>query len=142
MNPLNAGEDVMPSVEFIRPDKNFHKDPKTGWSCYPFMEGANANINGVHVVAIYPGQARGNHYHEKTDEILLMFSGEGEFHWEEDGKPRKKSVGGGPMLMRIPAGIPHAFRNTGDATVYLLAVREGEDDPTRPDIVRKVIVKV
>ena len=133
----------MSLVEIIKMEQGFVDDQKTGWSAYPFASapgGALPDIRAVHVVAIYPGQVRGNHYHERTDETILVFSGEGVLYYEEGGVLREAAVGGKPTLIMIPHGVRHAFRNTGRETVHLLAARAGEDDPGKPDIVRSVIV--
>ena len=129
----------MPFVEIKKLKDGFFSDPKTGWSSYPFMfgfGGREVDIRGVHVVSIYPGQVRGNHYHEKTNEFLYIFAGNGEFIWEEDGGLKSHIVHGTPTVITIPPGIKHAFRNLGEDIVYLLAVRDGEFDPKNPDIVR------
>jgi len=133
----------MPAVKIKRLKDGVYSDPKTGWSAYPFVYGAGmskADIRGVHVVAIYPGQVRGNHYHDTTNETIFLFSGKGEFYWEEDGALRRHELKN-PSIITIPAGIKHAFRNTGDHTVYLLAVRDGEFDSKSPDIVRCKLVE-
>jgi len=120
-------------------------DPKTGWSAYPFISGTGgkgADIRGVHVVAIYPGQLRGNHYHSKGNELLFIFSGSGIFYWEEDGKLREHPTDAHtPTVITIPPGVRHAFRNTGEAAVYLLAVRDGEFDMKEPDVVKSELVR-
>jgi len=123
-------------------DEGFTGDPKTGWSAYPFLKEAGFDIRAVHVVAINPGQVRGNHYHARTSELLLMFSGTGAFYWEEGGAVRESAIGGAgaPVVIRIPPGKRHAFRNTGVDVVYLLAVRDGGDDHADPDIVRSPFV--
>ena len=134
----------MRTVEIKRLKDGMYSDPKTGWSAYPFQRGVgkgSADIKGVHVVAIYPGQLRGNHYHEATDEQLFVFSGKGMFYWEEDGELRQHMLSGTPTLVTIPKGVRHAFRNTGEGVVYLLAVREGDYDPDNPDTVRSELVK-
>ncbi|MGA2192539.1 MAG: cupin domain-containing protein [Nitrospirota bacterium] len=134
----------MPSVDIERLHDGFFNDPKTGWSAYPFMHGPSgrdADIRGVHVVAISPGQVRGNHYHEKTNETLLVFSGRGVFYWEDGSGISERVIDREPTLIRIPPGVRHAFRNIGDDTVYLLAVRDGEFDPDNPDVVRSEVVK-
>lgn len=120
-------------------------DAKTGWSAYPFMYGfggeKGADLRGVHVVAIYPGQARGNHYHKDTNEVLFIFSGEGVFYWEEDGNLREHMVSsGGPTVITVAAGVKHAFRNTGESTVYLIALRDGAYDMRNPDVVSSTLL--
>jgi len=134
----------MRKVEIKRLKDGFFSDPKTGWSAYPFMygfgDGSPADIRGVHVVAIFPGQARGNHYHRDTNELLFLFSGKGEFYWEDEDGLKTHQIGGGNTVITIPAGVRHAFKNTGDKPVYLLAVRDGVFDPKNPDVVRSEII--
>jgi len=134
----------MQSVEFRILTEGFHEDPRTGWSAYPFILGGSGlpgtDVKGMHVVSIYPGQVRGNHYHAHTNEYLFIFTGRGMFYWEEEGALKERELNGEPVLVVIPPGIRHAFRNTGDIPVYLLAVRDGEFDYGNPDIVRVPLV--
>jgi dTDP-4-dehydrorhamnose 3,5-epimerase-like enzyme len=131
----------MPIVEIGRLKEGTYSDPKTGWAAYPFLAGfdGGADYRGTHIVAIYPGQLRGNHYHNKTSELLFLFTGQGIFYWEEEGQVRQHPVTG-PTLIKIPPTIRHAFRNSGDSTVHLLALRDGKFDPQDPDIVRSELV--
>lgn len=134
----------MKAVKIKRLKDGMFSDPKTGWSAYPFQQvagGGAIDVRGVHVVAIYPGQLRGNHYHKETDELLFIFSGKGVFYWEEEGGLMQHPVSGTPTIITIPKGISHAFRNTGEGVVYLLAVREGEHDFQNPDVVRSELVE-
>jgi dTDP-4-dehydrorhamnose 3,5-epimerase-like enzyme len=134
----------MKTVEIKRLKDGMFSDPKTGWSAYPFQQaagGGGVDARGVHVVAIYPGQLRGNHYHKETDELLFVFSGKGMFYWEEEGGLMQHPVSGTPTIITIPKGIKHAFKNTGEGVVYLLAVREGEYDPQNPDVVKSELVE-
>jgi oxalate decarboxylase/phosphoglucose isomerase-like protein (cupin superfamily) len=133
----------MKTVEIKRLKDGMYSDPKTGWSAYPFQYSAGEgriDVRGVHVVAIYPGQLRGNHYHKETEELLFIFSGKGMFYWEEEGGLMQHPVSGTPTIITIPKGIRHAFRNTGEDMVYLLAVREGDYDPRNPDVVKSELV--
>ena len=132
-------EVFMPDVEIKRLKDGMYSDPKTGWSAYPFIYGFDADLRGVHVVSIYPGQVRGNHFHEKTNELLFFFAGKGVFYWEEEGSLREHMMTGSPTVIRIRAGVKHAFKNTGEGPVYLLALRDGEFDPRSPDVVKAEI---
>jgi mannose-6-phosphate isomerase-like protein (cupin superfamily) len=134
----------MPSVKITRLKEGVYSDPKTGWSAYPFtgsFGAPGADIRGVHVVSIYPGQVRGNHYHEHANETLFIFSGKGIFYWEEEGALRQHQVEGGLHVITVPPGVRHAFRNTGTEPVYLLAVRDGAFDSANPDVVRSGLVE-
>ena len=133
----------MATVEIKPIEDGFHKDQKTGWSAYPFLNGFGdppADLRGVHVVSILPGQVRGNHFHLETNELLLIFSGKGVFYWEEDGSLMERLIEGRPYLITIPAGVKHAFRNAGDDAVYLIAARDGRFNHDNPDIVRTKII--
>ncbi len=134
----------MKTVEIKRLKDGMYSDPKTGWSAYPFQHSSgegSVDVRGVHVVAIYPGQLRGNHYHKETEELLFIFSGKGVFYWEEERGLMQHQVSGTPTLITIPKGIRHAFKNTGEGVVYLLAVRDGDYDPRNPDVVKSELVE-
>ena len=106
----------MKTVEIKRLKDGMYSDPKTGWSAYPFQYSAGEgrfDVRGVHVVAIYPGQLRGNHYHKETEELLFIFSGKGMFYWEEEGGLMQHPVSGTPTsanpgtpMARMPARTP------------------------------------
>jgi mannose-6-phosphate isomerase-like protein (cupin superfamily) len=134
---------AMNTVEIKRLKRGFFEDPKSGWSAYPFIQGMGergADLRGVHVVAIYPGQTRGNHYHENTNEVLFMFAGSGTFYWEEEGCVHEHLIVGSPTVITIPAGIKHAFTNNGHDPVYLIALRDGEYDQNNPDVVKTELI--
>lgn len=137
----------MHSVDIKRLKDGMFGDPRSGWSAYPFMYGfgpegggGTADFRGVHVVAIYPGQTRGNHYHKDTTEVLFLFSGKGVFYWEEDGGLFEHLVNGTPTVITIQPGVKHAFTNTGESDVYLLALRDGVFDPRNPDVVAAKLI--
>ena len=84
-------------------------------------------IQGLHVVEMRPGSARGNHVHDK-DEIMCVIGGSGicKINVEDETAHKKESivVEGDMKAYRIRAGIRHIVRNIGNKTFYLVCFCE------------------
>ena len=119
----------MEKVEFIDLSSELHEDER-GFSFYPLkgrVEDPASLPDIFHLVSIAPGQVRGNHLHPTRWEWLHLIHGTGAFRWEpEPGEIQEREVSGPRLLIRIPAGVAHSLRNSGQKPIYLLAWREGE----------------
>jgi len=98
-------------------------------------------IKDIHVAAILPGAVRGNHFHRKRREILILtYSSAWSFYWDEGyGTPaqQRRFQGSGAALISIRPGASHAVRNDGTGTLSLMAASSESYDPN-DSIVRKV----
>ena len=107
-----------------------------GWGMRP-MEAAGllgGAAGNVHVVSLTPGAVRGNHLHD-APEWVVLFGGEMEVHHRSSPTGPlqvEKLAGSKPVLLEIPAGVPHAFINTGSGMAYLMAFSDREQVVTRP----------
>jgi dTDP-4-dehydrorhamnose 3,5-epimerase-like enzyme len=94
----------------------------------------------VHVVLTEPGGVRGNHVHHRSDEIAVLI-GPALVRVREDGTVRDIPVPDGETLrFTIPAGVSHAFQNTGTKPMLLVAFNTTAFDPANPDTFRDALI--
>lgn len=118
----------------------FYTDAR-GWVVEPLQEQQIASQRNVHVVFTEPGHVRGNHFHERTTEILLAM-GPALVRWRETGEVREVRVADGEALrFTIPPGIAHAVQNTGQRPLVLVSFNDRPHDRVRPDAVRDVLIE-
>jgi dTDP-4-dehydrorhamnose 3,5-epimerase-like enzyme len=98
-------------------------------------------VKDVHVAAILPGSVRGNHFHQKRREILVLtYSSDWSFHWDEGAGTavqQRAFQGSGAVLIVIRPGASHAVRNNGTGSLTLMAASSESYDPN-DSIARKV----
>ena len=94
----------------------------------------------AHLVTTMPGAVRGNHYHERGTEIAVVV-GPARVRLREEGVVRDVDVPPGEAWrFTLPPRVSHAFQNTGDAPMLLVAFNTEAHDPVRPDVVRDVLI--
>ena len=94
----------------------------------------------VHVAITEPGAIRGNHYHEFGVEIAIVI-GPALVRFREDGELRDALVPAGEAhRFTIPPGVGHAFQNTGDQPLLLVAFSTNVFDPAKPDVIRDELI--
>lgn len=96
----------------------------------------------VHLAATAPGAVRGNHYHLRRREAIVVLPGtKWSLHWDEsDATPaRHRSFDGSvAVLVTVSPGASHAVRNDGDQTMWLVAISSETYDPAE-SVTRKVV---
>jgi mannose-6-phosphate isomerase-like protein (cupin superfamily) len=71
---------------------------------------------------ILPGERNPRHYHPNCEEVLYMLAGRGLHSFEDD---QVELTAG--MTIRIPLGVTHNLKNTGDEPlVCLIAFNSGD----------------
>ena len=116
------------TVEFIALGEALHQD-KRGFVFFPFqfledLLPQAEMCRSCHVIAIAPGQVRGQHQHPQKTEWLYVFHGQGRLFWQLPGASRQERLlTDNRTLVVIAPGIPHALRNDGTDPLYLLAWR-------------------
>ena len=100
-----------------------------------------AQQKNVHVVVSRPGAVRGNHYHRKGTETLVICGPalvriRNHEHTEDIRIPIDTTC-----KMIIPPGISHAICNTGTTDSVLVAFNTVAHDPDNPDWVEDVIYR-
>ena len=99
-----------------------------------------AGYRNVHVVVSEPGAVRGNHKHLKGMEITSVV-GPMWVRFREFADVRDVHVPPGEVWrFAFPAGVAHAFKNTGTAANILASFNTEEHDRERPDAEREVLI--
>lgn len=99
-------------------------------------------MSDVHLAATKPGAVRGNHYHLRRREAIVVLPGSTwSFHWDDgEGSPAQHRTfdGSRAIMVLISPGASHAVRNEGDNEMFLVAVSSESYDPAE-SVARKVI---
>lgn len=107
------------------------------WLDAPFV------VADIHVSTVLPGHVRGDHYHAKRHEILIVSSGARWSLFFDDGPrttaQRRTFSGTRAVLIAVPLLASHAIRNDGDTALHITGLTDGPYDPSAPDaFTRKV----
>jgi uncharacterized RmlC-like cupin family protein len=117
-----------------------HADAR-GWVIEPVSEGQLQWAHNTHIVLTEAGGIRGNHLHRRATEIFVAV-GPALVRWREAGQVHEVNVPDGEaMRFTIPAGIPHASKNTGTRPMVLMAFSSQPHDRANPDTVREVVIE-
>ncbi len=101
-----------------------------------------ANQRNTHVVVSRPGAVRGNHYHVRGTETLVV-CGPALVRIREDNATRDISISADTTCrLIIPPGVAHAIQNTGEIDNLLVAFNTEPHDPDQPDLVQEILIPV
>ncbi len=96
----------------------------------------------VHLASTKPGAVRGNHYHLRRREAIVVLPGsKWSLHWDEgDGSSaqHRRFDGSVAVLVLVSPGASHAVRNDGDRDLWLTAISSESYDPAE-SVARKVV---
>jgi len=96
----------------------------------------------VHLASTKPGAVRGNHYHLKRREAIVVLPGaKWSFHWDQGSETaahHREFDGGCAVLVLVAPGASHAVRNDGEDLLWLLAISSERYDPAE-SVARKVV---
>ena len=96
----------------------------------------------VHLASTKPGAVRGNHYHLRRREAIVVLPGtRWSLHWDQgDGSTaeHRSFDGSHAVLVLVSPGASHAVRNDGDEWMWLVAISSEEYDPAE-SVTRKVV---
>ena len=96
----------------------------------------------VHLASTAPGAIRGNHYHLRRREAIVLLPGTAwSLHWDEGegaSAQHRQFDGSKCVLVLVSPGASHAVRNDGEAPLWLVACSSEPYDPTET-VARKVI---
>jgi dTDP-4-dehydrorhamnose 3,5-epimerase-like enzyme len=99
-------------------------------------------MSDVHLASTKPGSVRGNHYHLRRREAIVILPGsKWSFHWDEgDGTSaqHREFDGGLALLILVSPGASHAVRNDGAQDLWLAAISSETYDPAE-SVTRKVV---
>ena len=132
----------MSSVKVHSLKNKVHKDNR-GWvaNLAEYATEQGHRIENIHIASIKPGEIRGNHWHKKQKEWILVFGGKGIFSWKEDGGIRKQKIEfGSQFLFEVEPGCSHAMKNIDDKDIYLCAFTDSKYNFQNPDSVLEKII--
>jgi oxalate decarboxylase/phosphoglucose isomerase-like protein (cupin superfamily) len=96
----------------------------------------------VYLAATKAGAVRGNHYHLRRREAIVVLPGaKWSFHWDEgeDSPAEHREFDGSlAVLILLSPGASHAVRNDGDADLWMVAISSETYDAAE-SVTRKVV---
>jgi len=99
-------------------------------------------MSDVHLASTKPGSVRGNHYHLRRREAIVVLPGaKWSLHWDEgDSSPaeHREFDGKAAVLVLVSPGASHAVRNDGERELWLTAISSETYDPAE-SVTRKVV---
>jgi mannose-6-phosphate isomerase-like protein (cupin superfamily) len=99
-------------------------------------------VADMHLASTAPRAIRGNHYHLRRREAIVILPGPAwSLHWDEgEGMPaqHRNFNGSSAVLVLISPGGSHAVRNDGESPLWLTACSSEPYDPTET-VARKVV---
>jgi dTDP-4-dehydrorhamnose 3,5-epimerase-like enzyme len=99
-------------------------------------------VADVHLASTAPGAIRGNHYHLRRREAIVVLPGvKWSLHWDEGERSNSQQRffdGTVAVLVLILPGAAHAVRNDEAGTLWLAAVSSEPYDPNET-VARKVV---
>jgi dTDP-4-dehydrorhamnose 3,5-epimerase-like enzyme len=120
-----------------------HGDAR-GFSFSPPREALEflGRIADMHLASTAPRAVRGNHYHVRKQEAIILLPGAAwSLHWDAgEGTPaqHRSFDGGTAILVLVSPGSSHAVRNDGSSVLWLVACSSEPYDP-KEVVARKVI---
>ncbi len=117
-----------------------HRDAR-GLVFEPLGPSGFPDQRNAHAVLTEPGAIRGNHYHERGAEVMVVL-GPALVRFRETGELRDVEVPENQAYrFVIPPGLPHAIKNTGTAPMLIVSFNTEVHDPARPDVVRAPLIE-
>lgn len=99
-------------------------------------------VADVHLGMSKPGAVRGNHYHLRRREAIVVLPGaQWSLHWDngEGSPPSERSFDGSQaVLVLVETGVSHALRNNGERPLWFIACSSEPYDPAET-VARKVV---
>jgi len=96
-----------------------------------------------HISTIKPGQTRGNHYHERKREIIVVVHRDRwTMCWDTGANTspqRQEFTGGGAVMIKTSPGASHAVVNNGSEDLQLFALCNQLYDPAHPDAIARIV---
>jgi dTDP-4-dehydrorhamnose 3,5-epimerase-like enzyme len=111
-----------------------------GFLFEPLEAGDIPDKKNVHIVVSRPGVVRGNHYHMRGAETIVVM-GPAQVRFRENDVEKDVEIPEGRAVCFVfPPGVPHAIRHTGDSPGILVAFNTIEHDRKSPDTVSEILL--
>lgn len=94
------------------------------------------NIEEVYLIYTSKGRVRGNHYHKTTLEYFTVVSGTALISLRNIGMEAQEELiitAEDNVVLKVPPGVAHAFKNQGEEPLVILAVSTREYDKLDTD---------
>lgn len=105
--------------------KNYGDDRGNSYNLSDITLDFLREIKDIHSAAILPLKIRGNHFHtRKKEAILVIYDDEWLFVWDNGENTETQSYGfsgSGATLITVESGSSHAIKNTGKTPIYISA---------------------
>jgi predicted RNase H-like nuclease len=105
-----------------------------------------ASVGECHVATIRPGAVRGNHFHLKRREVLIvLFSDRWTLLWDEGENTPVQSrafEGSGAVLMDADPLCAHAVRNDGARDLQIFVLGDTRDADTHPRVLAQPVTRI
>ena len=99
-------------------------------------------VADMHLASTAPGAVRGNHYHLRRREAIVVLPGSPwSFHWDEGDATlaqHRSFEGSSAVLILVSPHSSHAVRNDGSALLWLVACSSETYDAAE-SVTRKVV---
>ena len=99
-------------------------------------------MSDIHLASTKPGAVRGNHYHLRRREAIVVLPGaRWSLHWDDgDGSATQHHSFDGTcaVLVLVSPGASHAVRNDGESDLLLVAISSETYDPAE-SVSRKLV---
>jgi dTDP-4-dehydrorhamnose 3,5-epimerase-like enzyme len=99
-------------------------------------------IADMHLASTGPGSVRGNHYHLRKNEAVIILPGPAwSLHWDDgEGTPtqHRNFPGSSAVLVLVSPGASHAVLNDGSGALWLVTCSSEPYDPATV-VARKVV---
>ena len=96
----------------------------------------------VHLASTRPGAVRGNHYHLRRREAIVVLPGaKWSLHWDEGDTEKiqhREFSGKSAVMVLVSPGASHAVQNESDALLWLVAISSETYDPAE-SVARRVV---
>ena len=111
-----------------------------GFVFEPIVGERLANQKNTHVVVSRPRAVRGNHYHLRGTETLVV-CGPALIRIREKKDIEDFTIPANTACrLIIPPGVSHAIHNTGGIDNLLVAFNTEPHDPDKPDLVQDMLI--
>jgi dTDP-4-dehydrorhamnose 3,5-epimerase-like enzyme len=99
-------------------------------------------VRDVHMASMVPGAVRGNHYHTRRREAIVVLCGAPwSLYWDEGAGTNVEKLSfeeAGATLILVSPGASHALRNDGEQEMSIVAFSSEMYDPAET-VARKLV---